>query len=197
MDSVRYFVAVVTLVGVPPGLLLWFVIHPFAPAWRRLGPRWTYAVLTPFVIALMFALFQWRGVLLSTDFGTSYVLAALGIVCVAAAAMIKSRRSKQLTSRILMGIPELSTRPEDQRLLTEGIYARIRHPRYIEALLWTLGYAFFANYLGTYVVVTLSFLAVYLIVLLEERELRARFGTAYVEYCSRVPRFLPRRSREG
>jgi protein-S-isoprenylcysteine O-methyltransferase Ste14 len=31
-------------------------------------------------------------------------------------------------------------------------------------------------------------------ILLEEREMRRRFGQAYADYCRRVPRFLPRRS---
>jgi protein-S-isoprenylcysteine O-methyltransferase Ste14 len=30
-------------------------------------------------------------------------------------------------------------------------------------------------------------------VLLEERELRDRFGAEYEEYCRRVPRYIPKR----
>jgi len=36
---------------------------------------------------------------------------------------------------------------------------------------------------------------VFLIVQLEERELRERFGTEYEAYCRRVPRFVPVRGR--
>ena len=78
-------------------------------------------------------------------------------------------------------------------LLSEGIYGKIRHPRYVEALLWVLGYAFIANYLGLYLLFILSIPTVFLIVLLEERELRERFGTEYEDYCRRVPRFVPGR----
>jgi protein-S-isoprenylcysteine O-methyltransferase Ste14 len=37
---------------------------------------------------------------------------------------------------------------------------------------------------------------IYLIVLLEERELRDRFGRAYEEYCQGVPCFFPRWRRK-
>ena len=56
-----------------------------------------------------------------------------------------------------------------------------------------VGWALFANYLGLYLITALTMAALYLIVLLEERELRERFGPAYADYSARVPRFIPRR----
>jgi protein-S-isoprenylcysteine O-methyltransferase Ste14 len=92
----------------------------------------------------------------------------------------------------MTGIPELSPAPENWILLTEGVYARIRHPRYVELHLWVLGYSFVANYLALYVVCLLLGPALYLIVILEEKELKGRFGDQYEEYSRNVPRFVPR-----
>ncbi|MCH7490282.1 MAG: isoprenylcysteine carboxylmethyltransferase family protein, partial [Gemmatimonadetes bacterium] len=117
-----------------------------------------------------------------------------GAICAAFGITIAVKRKKYLTTAILAGIPELSRGGEKGKLLTEGIYGRIRHPRYVEALLGVLGYALIANYLGMYILFVLTVPAIYFIVVLEERELRDRFGSAYEEYSERVPRFFPRRS---
>ena len=56
----------------------------------------------------------------------------------------------------------------------------------------TLAFATFSNYLGAYLVVLAFLPALHLVVLLEERELRDRFGEEYAAYCERVPRYIPR-----
>lgn len=53
-------------------------------------------------------------------------------------------------------------------LVTQGIYSRMRHPRYVEML---LAHALFTNYLAAYGVFALSVAGLALIVRLEEREL--------------------------
>jgi protein-S-isoprenylcysteine O-methyltransferase Ste14 len=197
LDSVRYYLALITLLGLVPGLLLWFFIHPFAKFWRKFGAGWTYAILMLPVAALMVAVFRSRGFLLGKEYGTNYLLIGLGLVCLACAGMIARRRRKHLTARVLAGLPELSSDPKSQKLLTEGIYSRIRHPRYVELMLWVLGYALIANYLTIYIAVLVSLPVLYLIVLLEEKELRDRFGPEYEEYCRRVPRFIPKSAARG
>jgi protein-S-isoprenylcysteine O-methyltransferase Ste14 len=98
--------------------------------------------------------------------------------------------------RILMGMPELAGEGGPGRLLCEGIYARIRHPRYIEIGLALLFDAMFTNFLASWVILAAGVPVLLAIIHIEERELRDRFGEEYVRYCERVPRFLPRR-REG
>lgn len=75
-------------------------------------------------------------------------------------------------------------------LLTKGGFFQIRHPRYVEVVLGLFGCAAIANYLGAYVLMVLFPVGLFLVVLLEERELRERFGAVY-ETCARcVPPFV-------
>ncbi len=195
MSTARYVIAVILLVSLPPGVLLWLVIHPFVGLWRRFGPAWTYAILTVPVLGMMLALYRARGALLGADLGTSVPLIALAVACFSTGVAIARKRRRHLTQKIMTGIPELRREGGDRgALLTEGIYGRIRHPRYVELVFLVAAYACFANYVGLYVLLALMLPALYLVVLFEERELRDRFGAEYEEYCRRVPRFVPKRA---
>ncbi|MHC4943291.1 MAG: methyltransferase family protein [Planctomycetota bacterium] len=194
MDTARYFISLLALACFPPALMLWFAIHPYAAFWRRMGPAWTYTILAFPVAAVMAGIILARDELLAVDYGTSYVTTVLAVLSLITGLVIMLKRRKHLTAAIIAGIPELSSKQYPGKLLTEGIYARIRHPRYVEIFFCVLGYALFANYLATYIMVALSVPVLYLIVLLEERELRDRFGTDYDAYCKKVPRFVPKRS---
>ncbi|UCC67895.1 MAG: hypothetical protein JSV79_12390, partial [Armatimonadota bacterium] len=91
-----------------------------------------------------------------------------------------------------VGVPQLSAGEYRGRLVTDGIYAHIRHPRYVQVGLGLAAVAAFTNYLAVYLIAVAYVPVIYLVVLLEERELRERFGEEYEQYCRRVARFLPR-----
>jgi len=191
MNKLRYIFAFLVLASYPPAILLWVAIHPFTSFWRRFGPVWTYVLLGIPVAGYVAAAWMARAFLLGTDLGTSVITMILATVCFAAGAVLGRAWRKHLSFAMLSGIPELSRQQFPGKLLTDGIYGRIRHPRYIEVVLVTFSYAFFANYLGTYLVVLLGMPLLYLVVVLEERELQERFGEEYQAYCRRVPCFLP------
>jgi protein-S-isoprenylcysteine O-methyltransferase Ste14 len=195
MDTIRYWLGLLLVIGLPPGIAWWFFVHPFVGFWRRFGPRLTMVVMAVFFIVSVSALFSVRGVLMGRDLGTSPLLVTVGIVLCGAGAYVSHERRKYLTVGILAGVPEVQT-DEERRgaLLDQGPYAIIRHPRYVEILLFTWGYAAVSNYVGPYVLAGLTFPLLHLVVLLEERELGDRFGDAYREYCQRVPRYIPQRS---
>jgi protein-S-isoprenylcysteine O-methyltransferase Ste14 len=195
MDTVRYVIALLILISMPFGFIFWLLIHPLARFWRRRGPAVTYTLITAIGMVLAALVYRVRSSILAVEYGTSYPLVALGVMLIIGAMVIGWQRRRLLTFRILAGVPEVSESAGPGRLLNEGIYSRIRHPRYVEAVLGLSGYALIVNYLAIYVAVAVGFPFLYLIVLLEERELRERFGAAYVQYCRDVPRFIPRFSR--
>lgn len=193
MNTARYVVAIFVLVAYPPVIAFWLIAHPFSGFWRKLGPRWTYATLLPVMVAIGWGMWTIRDPLLATEFGTNYALWPVALIAYVISFVIEKKCRKLLSVSTLIGVPEFSTNPASGTLLTEGIYGRVRHPRYVGAVFGALGTALLANYLATYVIAVLLVPVLYVVVVLEERELRARFGDAYVRYAERVPRFIPKR----
>lgn len=195
LESAAYYVALFTVVGVPPGIFLWFLIHPFADRWRRVGPAITYLVVTPILIAIGAGIYHVREPLLRTHFGVKAPLMVISTLLLMVGVYIGMLRMRHLTPSLLLGIPELSHEGKAGKLLTEGIYGLVRHPRYLEIGFVLAAIALFVNYLAVYLLLLAYVPVIYLVVLLEERELKARFGDAYETYCRRVPRFVPRLRR--
>lgn len=193
MDRARWFIAVMMIAWVPPAIGAWFLIHPFARFWRRMGTVASFCVIYSLLISGAVLLWHFGPSLIGRDLGFQPLLLALAVPVGAVGAVIARRRRKHLTERILVGVPEVS-RTDKGRLLCEGIYARTRNPRYLEFVTFSFVYVAFANYSGVWALYALTFPTLHLVVLLEERELRQRFGAAYEEYARRVPRYLPRRA---
>ncbi|MGP8052082.1 MAG: methyltransferase family protein [Desulfobaccales bacterium] len=197
MNAVRYYLALIMVVTLAPAPFLWLLIHPFVRFWRRLGPGWTYGAVGPLWALAMAGLFLMRHALLAVEFGTSYYLTALGLLLLSASSWLGIIWFRRMRFMTILGLPELAPDRYPQPLLTTGVYAIIRHPRYVQIFLGLLGSALVANYLVLYLAAVLWLPGIYLIVRLEEKELRERFGPAYDEYSRRVPRFLPDISRRA
>jgi len=192
MNTARYFLALILVITLPPLFLYWLLIHPFVNFWRGKGIGPTYTVVLGVILAGMIGLFSLRHFLLGIDYGTSYGLVALGLLLLILSGSLRFAIHKHLDIKILLGFPEVAPDRFPRKLLTEGIYARMRHPRYVQLLIALIGYALIANYLAAYLAVALWVGGIDLIALLEEKELRAHFGDVYDEYCRKVPRFVPK-----
>lgn len=191
MNAFRHYLAVTITVFMPAVLLYWFLLHPFVRFWRRLGPTVSLGILWSVVFGAAAGLFLIRDQLLGADYGTHAVLVCAGVVCLGVAGWLRHKLGRHFTARTLVGLQELAPAQSPQELVTDGLHARVRHPRYLQLLLALLGWALLANHLGAYLVFGLWIPGVCIIVLLEERELRERFGAEYRDYCRRVPRFIP------
>ncbi len=192
LNSLRYFLALLLVVTLPPLFFYWLLLHPFVRFWRSRGIGVTYGSLLTIIAAGMVGLFSMRHFLLRIDYGTSYLLLALGALCLTLAAIMRLAIQRKLTIKVLLGLPEIAPDRFPRRLITDGIYARMRHPRYVQFLMALSGYALIANYLAGYLVIALWVPGIYLIALIEEKELRDHFGDIYQAYCRNMPRFLPK-----
>lgn len=182
--------AALMLASLPAALLFWFLIHPFAGLWRALGPWLTYVILAVIFLAVVVAIWSVREPLMRAHFGYRPSTIAIGICLWLAGALWDRKVLRRLTFSRLAGLPEISSKSPSV-LLTDGPYAVVRHPRYLGALIGITGYALIVNYLWLYVMVAACIPVGWLMVLLEERELRERFGREYDDYAARVPRFVP------
>ncbi|MFD1507645.1 methyltransferase family protein [Georgenia yuyongxinii] len=78
---------------------------------------------------------------------------------------------------------------EPGRLLTDGVYGRVRHPMYVGWALLYLGGALTSRNGWALAVLPVAVRIVHHEVLREERALVERFGTTYEKYQDRVPRY--------
>lgn len=86
----------------------------------------------------------------------------------------------------------LSKTTEDQELLTEGIYSRVRHPFYLSILVLFLGVAVVSWNLYGFLFFILFTLGLIIRIKKEESELILKFGEKYKEYMKKTPMLVPK-----
>jgi len=80
-----------------------------------------------------------------------------------------------------------------KHLVTEGMYARVRHPQYSGLFLITLGFLIQWPTLLTLVMWPILTFAYYRLAMREEKGVEHEFGQAWRDYKARVPPFIPNR----
>ena len=175
--------------------LFWLMVHPRAHVWReREGSP--FRVLVPAWIVMWFgvgALTEpWRNL---TIYSTAWswipaaVLFAIGI-------FIYFRAGAHFSWAQLGGLPEVRNNVrngrDDDRLITTGIRAHVRHPIYLahlcEMLAWSVGTGLLVCWLLTAFAVATGAV----MIRMEDAELQRRFGEDFSQYRRRVRAVFPR-----
>ncbi|MDP6978384.1 MAG: isoprenylcysteine carboxylmethyltransferase family protein [Myxococcota bacterium] len=79
------------------------------------------------------------------------------------------------------------------RLVTTGLFGWVRNPIMLAELAVIFAEVLhFASWGLLIYAVAMTVVAQWLVVHVEEPELRARFGESYTDYCRKVPRWIPR-----
>lgn len=187
-DGIALFVLVLQL----PIPVFWLLVHPAVRFWRR-HPRACYYGVGPsawlLVAVVLLAPRSWW---LEERFARHPLLAVAGGVLIATDFWLIRQLERRAGWRVLVGLPELGLRSGTVPVVATGIYARLRHPRYLGMMLsWAGAVLLSGSTRLLWLVAGFTVLAV-LATKLEERELLNRLGAAYADYRRRVPRFIPR-----
>jgi protein-S-isoprenylcysteine O-methyltransferase Ste14 len=168
--------------------LYWFVLHPQVHFWRRHQKAGFIVALLLSWPPITFCIFFFRRELFRRDWPPRWSV-SIGLAFVILEAWLFWRLSWDLGAARLVGRNELSG---GGSIADHGVYARIRHPRYVGSFFAILGACLLAGKSAMWIVAAIWVVLTLVAIALEERELRGRFGAAYKEYTQRVPRFLPR-----
>ncbi|MFX1296171.1 MAG: methyltransferase family protein [Promethearchaeota archaeon] len=82
-----------------------------------------------------------------------------------------------------------------EKIITTGIYAKIRHPQYFGGILVHVGITFLLSAFFSLISTPLIIFYNYLTSWKEERELIKEFGNEYRDYMEKIPMFIPKFKR--
>ena len=178
-------VAIIVLAFEMPVPVYWLILHTRVFFWRRhIRAAFPVAVLTAWGI-IDSLLYRFRLELFRRE-----VSFRLALVCMA---LIAFDVFTFCTSEAVMGGRRLAGHAElagSRELIARGLYARVRHPRYLGMMTGVFGACLVIALPALWAASILWFLLALLSIRAEERELHTRLGPAYAAYADHVPALL-------
>ena len=172
----------------------WFLFHPAIQFWRRLGNR-AFWVALPVWLGFAGGLVHSRHMLFAHRVERSPLTWIVGAILFFVASWLEVQTRHAFGFRRLAGLPELHPDHRLRGVVHNGIYARLRHPRYLVYMLLVASMAFLTGALAIFLLAILNVLLYQILAPLEERELLDQYGLHYETYRRSVPRFVPRLGR--
>ena len=169
----------------------WLLIHPLANYWRA-RKRSPYLFLLPVWLAMWIVLgfltSPWRH---ESFYKTPWTWLP-AVLPFLTSLWIYSQSGKDFSRAQLGGLPEVLPVHHEQRLVTWGIRARVRHPVYLAHLCGMLAWSVGTGLAICYALTAFAVVTGAIMIRLEDAELERRFGEEYRAYREKVPAVLPR-----
>ncbi|PYU22366.1 MAG: hypothetical protein DMG30_15085 [Acidobacteria bacterium] len=184
------FMAIAVLAFEMPVPIYWLTLHGWVSFWRRhIRAAFPVVVLAAWGI-VDGLLYRFRQELFRPH--RMSWLAPVGMALIAFDVFTFATSEAVLGGRRIVGHSELA---DSRELIARGLYAHVRHPRYLGMMSGVFGAWLIVG--GPIIGTTLwapSMVWLVLVLLMiraEERELHTRLGSAYAAYAERVPALLP------
>jgi protein-S-isoprenylcysteine O-methyltransferase Ste14 len=186
LEKAVRLIAIAVLAFEMPVPIYWLILHNRVFFWRRhVRAAFPVAVLAGWGI-VDFVLYRFRLELIRRD-GLSW-LALLGMVLIAFDVFAFCPSEAVLGGRRIVGHSELAGSRE---LIVRGLYARVRHPRYLGMMSGVFGACLIVALPPLWGASVLWLVLALASIRAEENELHTRLGPAYAAYAKRVPALLP------
>jgi len=167
----------------------WMMVHPFAERWR--SARHKLKVLAPLWVVMWCiawaASFPWCNTLLYHKTWTWIAAPLLWTVSI----FMYVRGVRELSLMRVIGQNELEAKNHQDTLITFGVHRLVRHPLYLGHFCTMLGFTIGAGTLACFALFGFALATGAIMIGYEERELHARFGLAWEEYCEHTPAIFP------
>jgi protein-S-isoprenylcysteine O-methyltransferase Ste14 len=177
-----------------PVPIFWLAIHSAIHFWRRFGNQ-SFWIAAPVWVMSGTIMVLLRHRVFAERLERNAFTWILGSGLVLLGIWINRHVHREFSLRRLAGLPEISPGRYPGGAVRSGIYARVRHPRYLEFIFSFLGLALLTGALGIFLLAIMTVLLYLIVAPLEERELREQYGVEYEAYAQAVPRFVPRLRR--
>jgi protein-S-isoprenylcysteine O-methyltransferase Ste14 len=178
-----------------PGVLVfWLIVHNNIERLRTVGIRAYWIAAVAWGVTSGPLLF-FRREIFSVRWPMPGLLAGLtegfGVIAFFVALFFLLSATKQISTRTMVGLPELEPHKNNQPVLNAGIYSKTRNPIYFAHWLLVFSSAAVTDFAANWILFALDCIALPLLIRAEERELLTRYGPDYTTYMRRVPRFFP------
>lgn len=166
---------------------LWLLVHPFTDFWRKnKAPIKSMALIW----LVMWAMARWiiwpyRNLL----FYSSSLTILPGFLFIGLGFSIYRHIGGFGFAR-LAGQSEMKAN-KPQRLITDGIHGRVRHPIYLAHACCLLGLAISSGLVAVYALVAFALVTGIFLIRFEDKELEQRFGEEFRAYRARTPALMP------
>jgi len=171
--------------------LFWLMVHPRARRWRAREAS-PFRVLVPAWIVMWAGIAALTGSWRNARFYSTPWTWIPSALLFAAGVFLYRNAGTHFSWAQLGGLPEIRAGHQDDRLVTAGIRARVRHPVYLghlcEMLAWSAGTGLVVCWLLTAVAIATGAV----MIRMEDEELEKRFGPEYLAYRNKVSAILPR-----
>lgn len=167
----------------------WMMVHPFAAYWRT--SRYKLKLLAPLWVlmwcAAWAASYPWRDVALYQNSGMWVAALLLWSVSI----FMYVNGTRELSFMRLIGRDELEPEKRPKMLVTFGAHRLVRHPLYLGHFCTMLGWAVGAGTAACFALFAFAVITGAVMIHFEERELHARFGREWEDYCRQTPAIFP------